>query len=244
MTDKETVQLEPGFVLHQRPYRNTSQLIDFLTKNYGVITLVAQGSRRLQAGQRAVLQPFSSLYLSWVRRGELGRLTHAEVKPPTIVLSGESLFAGFYLNELLLRLMGRGDPNPPVYLCYSLCLSDLSNLLDTSRALRLFELRFLAGLGYGLELEQDIETGELICPGGRYRFKPEHGISLEKASVNGPDIFTGRDLISLREERLDDEESVKAAKRLLKRVLRVYLGERPLSTRSVLKDVYRRGLEP
>lgn len=244
MTDKEIVQLEAGFVLHQRPYRNTSQLVDCLTENYGVVTLVARGSRRPGAGRRAVLQPFSSLFVSWVRRGELGRLTHAEAKPPAVILSGEALLAGFYLNELLLRLMARGDPNAPVYSCYSRCLADLADLSGTSRALRIFELRFLEGLGYGIGLEQDAETGEPIRPDGRYRFEPEHGVSIQEASATGPDIFSGRELISLREERLDDEDSVKAAKRLLKRVLRIYLGERPLSTRSVLKDVYGRGLEP
>jgi len=244
MTDRETVQLEAGFVLHQRPYRNTSQLVDCLTENHGVITLVAQGSRRPGAGQRAALQPFSSLYLSWVRRGELGRLTHAEAKPPAMMLSGEALLAGFYLNELLLRLMGRGDANAPAYSCYSRCLADLAHPSETSRALRLFELRFLEALGYGLGLEQDVETGDPIRPQGRYRFKPEHGISIQAESASGPDIFSGRELISLREERLDDEGSLKAAKRLLRRALSVYLGERPLSTRSVLKDVYGRGLKP
>ena len=148
MTDREVVQLEAAFVLHQRAYRNTSQLVDCLTEHHGVITLVAQGSRRPRAGRRAVLQPFSALYLSWVRRGELGRLTHAEARPPALQLTGEAVLAGFYLNELLLRLMGRGDPNVPAYSCYSRCLADLAQRSDTSRALRLFELRFLDALGY------------------------------------------------------------------------------------------------
>lgn len=243
MTDRETVQLEPGFVLHQRPYRNTSQLVDCLTEHHGVVTLVARGSRRPRAGQRAVLQPFSSLYLSWVRRGELGRLTHAEAKPPALELTGEAVLAGFYLNELLLRLTARGDPNAAVYSCYSHCVADLASRPETARTLRLFELRFLQALGYGIALEQDVETGEPIRPEGRYRFEPEHGFTIQETRGSGPDVFSGRELICLREERLDDEGSLNAAKRLLRRALRVYLGERPLSTRSVLQDVYGRGLE-
>ena len=244
MTDREVVQLEAAFVLHQRAYRNTSQLVDCLTEHHGVITLVAQGSRRPQAGRRAMLQPFSALYLSWVRRGELGRLTHAEAKPPALQLTGEAVLAGFYLNELLLRLMGRGDPNAPAYSCYSRCLADLAKRSDTSRALRLFELRFLDALGYGVGLEADVETGEPIRPEGRYRFEPEHGVIRQAAAARGPDIYSGRELISLREQRLDDRDSLRAAKRLLNGVLSVYLGERPLSTRSVLSDVYGRGLQP
>jgi DNA repair protein RecO (recombination protein O) len=244
MTDRETVRLELGFILHRRPYKNTSQLIDCLTKHYGVITLVAQGSRRARPDRRVVLQPFSSLQLSWVRRGELGRLTHAEALPSSLALSGEAILAGFYLNELLLRLMGRGDPNALIFSCYSQCLSDLSDLSNTSRALRLFELRFLEALGYGLGLLDDAETGEAIRSEDTYGFEPEHGFTMRSKSDTGPNIFSGRELISLREERLDDLDSLKAAKRLLEYVLRIYLGSRPLSTRTVLQDVYARGLKP
>ncbi len=243
MTDRETVHLEQGFILHRRPYKNTSQLIDCLTKNYGVITLVAQGSRRVGSDRRVVLQSFLSLQLSWVRRSELGRLTHAEVVPPSLSLSGEAILAGFYLNELLLRLMGRGDPNALVFSCYSRCLSDLSDLSNTSRTLRVFELRFLDALGYGLGLLEDVETGEAICSEGTYGFESEHGFTMKSKSDSGLDVFSGRELISLREERLDDLASLKAAKRLLGYVLRIYLGNRPLSTRTVLQDVYARGLE-
>lgn len=243
MTDRETVHLEAGFVLHQRPYRNTSQLVDCLTENHGVVTLVARGSRRPKSGQRAVLQPFFSLYLSWVRRGELGRLTHAESKPPQLELSGEALLAGFYLNELLLRLMARGDPNAAVYSCYSRCVAELASLPGTARTLRLFELRFLEALGYGLALEQDVDTGEPIRPECQYRFEPEHGFTIQEPSESGPNVFSGRELICLREERLDDKGSLLSAKRLLRCALRVYLGERPLSTRTVLQDVYGQGLE-
>ncbi|MBH98030.1 MAG: DNA repair protein RecO [Rhodospirillaceae bacterium] len=243
MTEREIVRLEPGFVLHMRPYKNTSQLLDCLTENHGVITLIAQGSRRSRSDRRVVLQPFSLLQLSWIRRGELGRLTQAEAVSSTLALSGEEVLAGFYLNELLLRLMGREDPNPLVFSCYSRCLSDLSGLSNTPRAVRLFELRLLQALGYGIELQEDAETGKAINSESFYEFKPEHGFTLRNTPDKGPYIFKGCELISLREECLNDRQSLKAAKRLLDLVLRVYLGNRPLSTRSVLKDVYARGFQ-
>jgi len=244
MTERETVRLEPGFLLHQRPYRNTSQLIDCLTEGHGLVTLVARGSRRPQAGQRAVLQPFMALRLSWVRRGELGRLVDVETRYPVCELHGEGLFAGFYLNELLLRLMARGDANAQVFSCYSRCLAELSTLSNTPRALRLFELRLLAALGYGLGLEQDADSGEPIRAEGRYWFEPDCGATVLEGSVTGVGSYLGRELISLREERLDDEESLKAAKRLLAQALRAHLGERPLRTRLVLQDIFARGLGP
>jgi DNA repair protein RecO (recombination protein O) len=244
MTDRETVQLERGFVLHQRPYRNTSQLVDCLTEHHGVVTLVAHGSRRPQTGQRAVLQPFLALRLSWARRGELGRLTHVEADPPVTPLSGERLLAGFYSNELVLRLAARGDENAEIFSCYSRCLAELSARPGAARTLRLFELRLLEALGYGLGLEHEVGTGEVIRPDGRYRFEPQLGASAQNGSAHGAEIYLGSDLISLREGRLDDEQSLRAAKRLLGHALGVYLGERPLRTRLVLQDVFARGLEP
>ena len=244
MTSRETVCLETGFILHRRPYKNTSELIDCLTKNYGVITLIAQGSRRPRSDRRVVLQPFSLLKLSWIRRGELGRLTHAEVALSSLALSGEAVLAGFYLNELLLRLMGRDNPNDLIFSCYTQCLSDLSNSSNTSRSLRLFELRFLEALGYGLGLLEDVETGEEIHSDCTYGFKPEYGFTIRTSFDKGSNFFSGRHLISLREEQLDDLDSLRSAKRLLQYVLKSYLGNRPLSTRTVLKDVYARGLEP
>ena len=112
MAEREQVLLERGFVLHQRPYRDSSQLLECMTAAHGRMGLVARGSRRAATGQRALLQPFVPLKLSWIRRGDLGRLTHVEADGPSYSLEGHRLLAGFYANELLLRLTARGDPNP------------------------------------------------------------------------------------------------------------------------------------
>ncbi|NNC63287.1 MAG: DNA repair protein RecO, partial [Gammaproteobacteria bacterium] len=175
MSEREQVQLERAYVLHQRAYRNTSQLLDCLSEHHGLVTLVAQGSRRAYKGQRAILQPFLPLRVSWVRRGELGRLTHVELERTATPLAGQSLLAGFYLNELLLRLTARGDPNADIFSCYSRCLSDLMTPSSVARALRLFELRLLQALGYAVELGYDVESGEPIQPGFSYRFEAERG---------------------------------------------------------------------
>jgi DNA repair protein RecO (recombination protein O) len=244
MSDRERVQLERAYILHQRSYRNSSQLLNCLAENHGLLTLVAQGSRRSNTGQRAVLQPFLPLRLSWVRRGELGRLTHAELEPPARELSGRSLLAGYYLNELLLRLLAAGDPNAAIFSCYSECLSDLANSTGMPRALRIFEFRLLQALGYGVELDHDVETGEPIQPERTYRYEAERGACASATSGAGDDMYLGRDLIALRDGSLGDEQSLRAAQRLLTRVLDSYLGERPLRTRTVMRDIVSRGLEP
>ncbi|HEX7081907.1 MAG TPA: DNA repair protein RecO [Gammaproteobacteria bacterium] len=242
MSDRETVLLEQAFVLHQRPYRNTSQLLECLTPGHGRVGLVARGSRRSPRGQRALLQPFVPLSLSWSRRGELGRLTHVEARGSAFELTAQRLLAGYYVNELLLRLLARGDPNEALFSCYSDCLSSLNASSSVARALRLFELRLLRALGYGLELDCDIESGEPLQPEGRYLYDVERGPRSAGERVAEEQAYTGRELIALRCETLDDEESLRAARRLLGRVLQEYLGEQPLKSRAVLKDIVTRGL--
>jgi len=242
MTEREAVSLEHGFVLHQRAFRNTSQLVDVLTPKYGRIGLVARGSRR-SGGNRALLQPFVPLRLSWLRRGELGRLTAIEAAHTPFVLSGERLLAGFYINELVLRMLARGDPNAAAYSCYSRCLDELAGQSNVARSLRLFELEFLHALGYGLNLECDASSGEPIQPDGCYVFEPESGPRAVVSASEQRMAYSGRELISLRSQSLDDRDSLRAARHLLERVLSVYLGERPLRSRLVFRDIVDRGLD-
>ena len=242
MSEREQVLLEHGFVLHQRAYRNTSQLLECVTATHGRVGLVARGSRRAGNGRRALLQPFVPLTLSWLRRGELGRLTHVEPAAASYELAAERLLAGYYCNELLLRLLARGDPNGPVFSCYSRCLAQLGSGGDVPRALRVFELQLLSALGYGLELECDAATGEPLQPESRYVFELEHGPRVAERPGSDSELYFGRELIALRELSFDDEGSLRAAQRLLGRVLRAYLGERPLRSRMVLRDIVSRGL--
>ena len=242
MSEREEVLLQQGFVLHHRPFRNSSLLIDCLTPEYGRVGLVAQGSRRARTGNRALLQPFSLLRLSWVRRSDLGRLTHVEADQRVRGLRGDALLAGFYINELLLRLMARGDRNDEIFSCYSACLAELAGEANVARSLRFFELSLLDALGYRVELDQDMKTGEPLRPDCDYLFEPEGGPSLYRAK-SAEEPFSGEHLISLRERSLEDQASLRTAKRLLERILTAYLGERPLKSRLVLKEIVDGGFE-
>ena len=244
MSDRERVFLDQAYVLHQRSYRNTSQLLDCLSEHHGLVSLVAQGSRRAGKGQRAILQPFLLLRVSWVRRGELGRLTHAELAETQPSLAGRSLLAGYYLNELLLRLLAKGDANAALFGSYRRCLTELGSTSAVARSLRLFELNLLEALGYGIALDCDVDTGEPLEPDLSYRFEAERGACLHRETGPGPEVFLGRDLIALREGRLDDEQALRAAQRLLSELLDFYLGDRPLKTRAVMRDIAGRGLAP
>jgi len=242
MAEREQALLERGFVLHQRPYRDSSQLLECITAAHGRLGLVARGSRRAPTRQRALLQPFVPLKLSWIRRGDLGRLTHVEANGPSYSLEGHRLLAGFYCNELLLRLTARGDPNVEVFSCYSRCLAELGEASSIARALRVFELELLRALGYGLELDGDSSTGEPLHADLSYVYELEQGFRRAELGDSDEDRYPGRHLLALRDLKLEDDASLRSAQRLLGRALRVHLGERPLKSRLVLQDIVSRGL--
>jgi DNA repair protein RecO (recombination protein O) len=237
MAEREQVLLERGYVLHQRPFRDSSQLLECMTATHGRMGLVARGSRRAATRQRAMLQPFVPLRLSWVRRGDLGRLTNVEADGSSHDLNGQRLLAGYYANELLLRLLARGDPNGEVFSCYSRCVAQLGESSSVARTLRVFELELLRALGYGLELDGEPLREEL-----RYVYEFEQGLRRAQPQDSDTDLYSGRDLIALRDLMLDDDASLRTAQRLLGRVLREHLGERPLKSRLVLQDIVSRGL--
>jgi DNA repair protein RecO (recombination protein O) len=242
MAEREQVLLERGYVLHQRPYRDSSQLLECMTATCGRVGLVARGSRRAATRQRAVLQPFVPLKLSWVRRGDLGRLTHVEADGSSHDLMGQRLLAGYYANELLLRLLARGDPNGEVFSCYSRGLAQLGETPSVARTLRVFELKLLHALGYGLQLDGEAVTGEPLREELCYVYELEQGLRRAEPRDSDADVYSGRDLLALRGLTLDDDGSLRTAQRLLGRALREHLGERPLKSRLVLQDIVSRGL--
>lgn len=171
--------LKRGFVLHRRDYRNTSLLIEVFTADEGKLACVAKGAKSAPRGRSALaalLQPFQPLWLSWVGRGEVKTLTRAEAAAPSIALGAERLYCGFYLNELLLRLIGREDPHEALFVFYQQALADLATEpLDA--VLRRFELRLLEELGYALDLRLD-RQGKPIDPVRDYRYASERGLDL------------------------------------------------------------------
>lgn len=238
MTARVRIDGEPAFVLHQRPYRNSSQLLECLTLNHGRIGLVAQGSRRIGSGRRALLQAFTPLRISWMRRGELGRLIDVEGGSQMIALGGEALLAGYYANELILSLTSRDDPTTELFAHYAACLNQLGSHTHIARSLRLFEYRLLAALGVGLQLDVDCMTGRPLDAEFTYAFNLDSGATRSE-SASG---ILGAHLISLREERLEDAESLRAARALLGQALARQLGSKRLRSREVFRDIDARGL--
>ncbi len=232
------IQLTPGYILHHRPYRDTSRILEVVTREHGRLSLFARGVRGPKAKLASLLQPFQMLLLSWTGRGEAAQLTGAESAEPALPLPAPCLMAAFYLNELLMKLTTRHDPLPPLFDTYHETLQRLRDGLPLEPQLRVFEKRLLEALGYGLDLGAEAQTGKRIEAAAYYHFRPEQGLVPTVAEAAG--ALAGHSLIGLANERLSGERELEDSKRLLQAALAQCLEGRPLATRMVARAVARR----
>ncbi|MDH4273737.1 MAG: DNA repair protein RecO [Gammaproteobacteria bacterium] len=229
------VQLQPAYVLHTRPYRDSSRIADFLTADYGRMTLVARGARGSRsAAFKSGLQPFTSVLISWVGSGEMPCLTELEVHALPLLLSTPRAIQGLYLNELLTRLLARGEPVEKVFSDYQKAIYGLKIEQETQRILRLFEKDLLQELGYGVILEVEGQSGLPVVADQWYRYELEFGPKKVSDARVREDIL-GASLLSFARQELADTQSLLDAKRLMRRLLTPHLGSRPLHSRQLAK---------
>ena len=236
------VQLTPGYILHHHPYRDTSRILEVLSREFGRLTVFARGVRGPKAKLASHLQPFQSLLLSWSGRGESPQLTGAEPAGEAIALPSAALMSGFYLNELLLKLTTRHDPLPGLFDLYHGTVEALKHGAAIEPALRIFEKRLLEMLGYGLDLETEAQTGGNIEPEAHDLFRMARGML--RSSPDAPGAVAGRSVISLARESLSDRRELDDARRLLQSALSHVLEGRELSTRNVARALVRRESRP
>lgn len=232
------IQLAPAYILHHRPYRDTSRIFEVLTRDHGRLSLFARGVRGPKAKLASILQPFQMLLLSWTGRGEAAQLTGAESAQAAPAVPAACLMASFYLNELLMKLTTRHDPLPVLFDTYHETLDSLRNGAPLERELRVFEKRLLEALGYGLDLGAEAVTGKPIEPGEYYHFRPEQGLVPSVANASG--ALCGHSLIGLANEQLSSPRDLDDSRRVLQAALAQCLEGRPLATRVVAKAVARR----
>jgi len=230
------VQLQPAYVLHHRPYRETSRILELFTRDFGRVSVFARGARggrKSAASLMSMLQPFNRLLVSWSGRGEAGQLTGAEFDGAVCALPPDRLVSGFYLNELLLKLFARHDAHPEVFDLYDHTIETLKQRTEVLPDLRIFEKRLLELLGYGLALDRDI-TGHAIEPQASYHFRVEQGLVRAHDVAEGALIFPGSSLLALAREDLSDRNACADARRLLRAALDRVLEGRDLKTREVM----------
>ena len=234
------VENAPGYVLHSHPWRETSLIVEAFTREHGRVGLVARGVRRARSRFRGLLLPFQLLLLSWSGRGELPSLTGADTEGPIRALRGRALFSGFYLNELMLKLLPRNDAHPDLFDDYRRAIDDLGGEGILDGVLRTFEKRLLDALGYGPTLDRAVDTGDPVSPDKRYRYVPERGpVEGEGTGPGEGPVVSGRTLLALAGERLGcaDERERTEARHLMRAILAPHLGPRPLGSRQLFSRV-------
>jgi len=239
MSAQRRVQQQAAFILHHRPFRDSSQILDLISREHGKLAVVARGSRGARSRLKGVLRPFMPLSMSWVIKSDLGTLTGAEVRGAPLRLTGEALLAGYYVNELVLHFLHRHDPQPEIFDAYA----DTIETLATSGAaiaaiLRQFEMALLRHSGYALNLDHEAGTSRDLGRAQNYDYRVEQG-AVPVSRDEGPLVFTGETLAAIAAQRFDDPAILRAANRLMREVIAYHLDGKELKSRKVLLEMRR-----
>jgi len=232
---RKRVEHEPGYVLHTYPYKETSLIVEAFARRFGRVALLARGARRPRSAMRGVLLSFHPLRLSWSGSADLANLVGAEWAGGIPLLGGRGLMCGFYVNELLLRLLPRDDPHESLFDAYAETLGRLA-MQEVSAVLRGFEKRLLAELGYAPLLETDAASRP-IDPERLYGYEPDRGPVPANGARAGQLLVSGRTLLDVAAGDYARPETRDEARALM----RVLIGERlhgqALHTRSILMEL-------
>ena len=228
-------RLQPAYVLLKRPYSNTSLLLELFTPDFGRLAVIAKGARGKAGRHGGFLQPFVPLDVTWSGRGEVKTLLKSEAKGRSLLSRGRKLFCGFYLNELLTRLMQREDPHADLFEHYVVTLVALASTDEMEPLLRRFEVALLESIGYGMQLLAGRE-GEPVMPELQYHYAIEQGPL--RTGADDASGISGETLLALAGKRSFTLESSTEGRRLMRRVMAHYLGDKPLKSRELFRSLY------
>jgi DNA repair protein RecO (recombination protein O) len=236
MAERARQESREAFVLHSYPYRETSLLVDVFARGFGRVSMVARAARSPRSALRGVLLAFQPLALSWFGKGEVRTLARAEWLGGHPRLQGEALMCGFYVNELLVRLLPREDPYDALFARYRDALARLGSGGDSAGALRSFERALLKELGYAMTLERESVGGRAIDPAKSYRYDPERG-PIEANGAGGDSVVSGRTLLDMARDDYADPLTQQQAKVLMRALLDHRLEHQPLKSRRIFRDL-------
>ena len=229
---------QPVYVLHTYPFKETSLVVELLTRDFGRIAAVAKGARRPRSAMRGMLQSFQPLIAAWSGKSELRNLHSLEWGEGLLLLQGEALMCGFYLNELLLRLLPREDAHEALFDYYGQTLRTLAQGKEHGTTLRRFELKMLQEMGYAVPLDQDEHDSAIEATRAYYYVAERGACSLQAQSMqrNGVQL-TGKTLLDMAQDDYSDPQTQQQSKQLMRVLLAHYLGDKPLHTRQLLIDL-------
>lgn len=229
------VHKEQSFVIHTRPYSETSLYVELFSREHGRLTVIAKGARRQKSQFRGALLPFRRLLTSWTGKGEIPTLTLAEAAERWTEIRGHGAVCGFYVNELVIKLLHRYDAHPQLFDDYAATMARFQEGELFEDTLRLFEKRLLGELGYAMNLEYEVESNEPILGSMSYRFIPSIGAVAEDSSRRGGVPVSGAALQALRAESFGGEAERRECKRLMRAMISHQLENRTLYSRKMFR---------
>lgn len=232
-TFKRTAQ--PVYVLHSYPFKETSLVVELFSKEFGRIAAVAKGARRPHSAMRGMLQSFQMLDGAWSGKNELKTLHSLDWSAGLTLLKGEALMCGFYMNELLLRLLPREDAHENLFAYYQETLKTLAESQNLAITLRRFELKLLQEMGYAVPLLQDENDAEIMVD-KNYRYEAEYGACELGVTKNGVQL-SGKTMLDMARDDYANSVTQSQSKQLMRYLLAHYLGDKPLHTRQLLIDL-------
>ncbi len=228
-----SIECHNAFILHRRPHGETSQLIDLFCQDVGKVSLIFKGGRSGTRMRRGMPQPFTLLQVAYFGRGSLKTVKSIEAKTQVVPLVGNRLYMAMYINELLYRLLQAETACDGLFESYQETLIAIAGDDDPQVALRHFELSLLETMGYGVNFEQDIYSGEVIEAGFEYQYLQQEGFFAKQAIHNKQHVYRGDELLALAQRDFSDPLVLKAAKRFCRQALAHFLGDRPLHSRAL-----------
>lgn len=235
---KGRVDGQPGYVLHTHPFKETSLLVEALSRDHGRVALVARGARRPRSAMRGQLMAFQPLELGWFGQGEMRTLTRVEWIGGQPLLQAQALLLGYYMNELLLRLLPREDAHPALFQAYAEAVRALAvGEAAQEASLRRFEKTLLKELGYGLTLDREADSNRPVEPQKHYAYIIERGPVLLGGEASETESFTGRALLAIARDDFSEAETLAQCKQLMRMLIRHYLGGQRLSSRRVFMEL-------
>ncbi|MBX9586497.1 MAG: DNA repair protein RecO [Gammaproteobacteria bacterium] len=229
----ERVLLQPAFVLHARPFRETSLLVDLLTRDFGRLGAIARGARSQQSRYRGHLRSFVPILISWSGKSELVSLNQLESSGSPILLEKNSLLAGLYINELIVRLLHQHDSHPEIFDDYHASLLALQKNQEIEPILRRFEKNLLVELGFGFSWAQTADTLNSIVATQWYAFQPDLGFCENLQNFNHQTVFSGAHLLAIAENKYDNLDILRTAKQIMRMTMQVRLGSKVIKSREL-----------
>ena len=236
-TEKEhRIHGQPAFVLHSYPYKETSLIVDIFSRDHGRVALVAKGAKRPHSTLRGVLQTFQPLSVSWSGKAEVRTMTGAEWVGGLLPLEKSALLCGFYLNELMVKLVARDDPHPVLFDYYVSALNQLAHDEAAPIVLRKFELGLMRQTGVAGDLTRCTATGQRVIADAVYVVDPERGPRPAQPADQWPRVV-GATLLDMARDDYTDSTTQLQSKFLMRFLLAHHLGGAQLNTRQILIDL-------